>query len=111
MEQWGIDGFLCGDCHLDKMKQFYSQDPSEKEKCEMCGRGLDPKDVYELHRGLNLKSKICAECYENERKELDKKSDNCTICGKKLGFFRYNPKREWNIGGQLCRQCWDHQNS
>jgi hypothetical protein len=21
--EWGIEGHLCGDCHVDKMKEFY----------------------------------------------------------------------------------------
>lgn len=29
------------------------------------------------------------------------------ICQKKLGFVRYNPKKEWDIKGQLCKECYD----
>ncbi|MEM2759816.1 MAG: hypothetical protein QXU32_06130 [Nitrososphaerales archaeon] len=111
MVEWGIDGFLCGDCHIDKMKEFYVEGKKlEADKCELCGRKLDPKNTYELHRGLNLKSKICVECFEIKSREMEKKLENCATCGKKLGFFRYNPKREWNVDGQLCRKCWDIHN-
>lgn len=111
MDEWEIDGFLCGDCHIDKMKEFYVEGKKLKvDNCELCGKKLDPKDTYELHKGLNLKSRICAECYENKRKEMDKKLENCASCGKKLGMLRYNPKGEWNIDGQLCRKCWDSHN-
>lgn len=115
MDEWRIDGYLCGDCHLDKMKEFYDEDnknkrKNENENCELCGKKLDPKDTYELHKGLNLTNRICVECYEIKRKEMDKKLENCSTCGKKLGFLRYNPKKEWSIDGQLCRKCWDSHN-
>lgn len=114
MQGWGIEGFLCGDCHLDKMKEYYVDGKVPKKKianCELCGKELDPDDTYELHKGLNLKSKICRECFQSKKKEDEKKIENCAMCGKKLGFFRYHPKKEWNINGQLCRKCWDSQNT
>lgn len=33
--------------------------------------------------------------------------DKCSGCGGKLGYFRYNPKKEWNLDGQLCKTCFD----
>ena len=30
----------------------------------------------------------------------------CAICHTKLGFMRYDPKKEWNINGQLCGNCF-----
>ena len=111
MDEWTINGFLCGDCHLDKMKEFYIEGKKPKvENCELCGKNLESRDTYELHKGLNLSSRVCAECFEIKRKEVDKKLENCITCGKKLGFFRYNPRREWNIDGQLCRKCWSSHN-
>ena len=112
-EEWGIDGFLCGDCHLDKMREYYAEGkiPKKKtEKCDLCGRTVDPEDLYEPHKGLNLKGKVCKECLEGKQKEVQKKFEYCAICRKKLGRFRYNPKNKWNIDGQLCRKCWDAQN-
>lgn len=95
---------------MDKMNAFYTEDEKKVDRCELCRKELDPKDGYELHKGLNLKSVICSDCYEAKRKEEEKKLVNCASCGKKLGFFRYNPKEEWKIEGQLCRKCWDHHN-
>ncbi len=112
-EEWGIDGFLCGDCHLDKMREYYAEGkiPKKKtEKCDFCGRTVDPEDLYKPHKGLNLKGKVCKQCLEGKQKEAQKKFEYCAICGKKLGRFRYNPKNKWNIDGQLCRKCWDAQN-
>lgn len=113
MKEWGIDGFLCGDCHLDKMREYYVERKVPKKKlvkCDLCGKEVDPEDVYEPHRGLNLKGRICRECFEGRQKEQQKQFEYCALCGKKLGFFRYNPKDKWKIDGQLCRKCWDAQN-
>lgn len=109
MDHWGINGYLCGDCHIDKMKEFAEDERTER--CELCGNKLDPKNVYESLKGMNLKSRICADCYERKRIETEKKLENCITCGKKLGFLRYNPKHEWNLDGQLCRKCWDFHNN
>jgi len=112
-QEWGIDGFLCGDCHIDKMREYYVEGKLPKKKlvkCDLCGKEVDPEDTYEPHKGLNLKGKICKECFEGKQTEQQKKYERCTVCGKKLGFFRYNPKKEWKIDGQLCRKCWDVQN-
>ena len=35
------------------------------------------------------------------------KKNYCSLCGTKMGLFRYNPKPKWKIDGQLCRKCWD----
>lgn len=34
--------------------------------------------------------------------------DSCAICKKELGFWRYNPKKEWNIEGKLCGDCFSN---
>jgi len=26
-----------------------------------------------------------------------------------MGFIRYNPKGDWKIKGQLCKDCWNSQ--
>ena len=113
MQEWGIDGSLCGDCHLDKMREYYVEGKVPKKKlvkCDLCGKEVDPEDTYEPHKGLNLKGKVCKECFEGKQIEPQKKLEHCALCGKKLGFFRYNPKNSWKIDGHLCRKCWDAQN-
>ncbi|MFQ5920915.1 MAG: hypothetical protein ACE5JV_02740 [Nitrososphaerales archaeon] len=114
MREWGIDGSLCGDCYLDMMRDYYVEKKTPKKrvaKCDQCGREVDPEDLYEAHRGLNLKGRLCKDCFEGKKTEVEKKLDYCTVCGKKLGFFRYNPRKKWNMDGQLCRECWDVQNA
>lgn len=37
--------------------------------------------------------------------------DNCSNCGTKLKFFRYNAKPNWEIRGQLCKKCFGLYNS
>ncbi|MFQ5920974.1 MAG: hypothetical protein ACE5JV_03045 [Nitrososphaerales archaeon] len=111
MQEWGIDGFLCGDCHLDLMRDYYVEGKAPKKslvKCGLCGKEVDPEDAYEAPRRLNLRGTLCRECFEG--KEEKKGPEHCAICGKKLGFLRYNPKKKWRIDGHLCRRCWDAQN-
>ncbi len=30
----------------------------------------------------------------------------CLDCGKELSFLKYTPKKEWNLSGDLCRDCY-----
>jgi hypothetical protein len=32
----------------------------------------------------------------------------CAICGRVLGFMKYSPKKEWNIDGRLCNECYNN---
>jgi len=33
--------------------------------------------------------------------------EQCANCKKELGFFKCDPKKDWNMEGQLCRKCWN----
>ena len=53
---------------------------------------------------------LCKTCFDKKETDFNSKKAFCThqkICGVKLGFFRYNPKSNWKVSGQLCRKCWD----
>jgi hypothetical protein len=34
--------------------------------------------------------------------------DCCAICKKVLGFKKYTPKKEWNIDGRVCSECFNN---
>jgi hypothetical protein len=50
---------------------------------------------------------LCKECFDRKEERFIRKKDYCALCDAKIGIIRYNPKRKWNIDGQLCRKCWD----
>lgn len=60
---------------------------------------------------LNNNGNFCLKCYDIKEKEYEKLINFCAVCDSKLKFLRYNPKPEWKIKGQLCRKCWDTQNT
>jgi hypothetical protein len=60
---------------------------------------------------LNTSQPMCIVCFERKSEEYEKINNYCNGCRKKLGFIRYNPKPLWDIKGQLCRTCWDLENS
>ena len=111
---------LCSDCHILKTKEYLVKNQLEKEKqerevntCCMCGlhikselEKVKPRWQWNLERG----SILCNNCYEKKEKEFEKQRNYCAICKTNLKFFRYNPKPNWNIPGQLCRNCWDRRN-
>ena len=119
--EWNIDGYLCADCHIEKTKEFILKSQEEKKRiaeepdlCIICGK----KILLELDKNKpkwqwNIKSQgnlLCKNCYETKEQEFNKKLNFCKICNKKMGFIRYNPKPQWSIDGQLCRECWDRRN-
>jgi len=56
-----------------------------------------------------MKGLLCKTCFDNKEGDFKTKKEFCSICNKKMGFIRYNPKPEWKVKGQLCRTCWDEQ--
>lgn len=119
-----LEGFLCGDCHLELTKEsiirenvekenFKNQQVNEKEICSVCNREVPeseierPKWQWNMERG----AVFCSSCFHIKEKQFEIERNFCSVCGKSLKFFRYNPKQSWNIIGQLCRKCWDEKNS
>lgn len=119
-DEWKIEGYLCSDCHIEKMKEFVSrprqqqQQQQEKEEPELCAVckeelgdvALKPRWQWEMEPG----SMLCQPCFGRKDAEFNKRLNFCSTCGAKLGIFRYNPKPAWNLPGQMCRKCWDGRN-
>jgi len=104
-KDWGIKGFLCGDCHLDKMREFYEK--KMKQSCLSCGVTKKISDLWEPRWQWDMDGLLCKECFDIKEEDFDKKKSFCSICGVKMGLIRFNPKGKWKIEGQLCRTCWD----
>ena len=104
-KEWNIEGFLCGECHMDKMSEYI--EGTMKQTCVTCGRKKKITDLWEPRWQWDMKGLLCKECFDKKEKDFNAKKEFCSICGKKLGFFRYNPKIKWKIDGNLCRNCWD----
>jgi hypothetical protein len=119
--EWNIDGYLCADCHIEKTKEFTLKLKDEQkriaEKPDLC-IGCGKEIVLEIDKNKpksqwNLKSngsKLCKKCYDIKEQEYYKKLNFCALCNKKIGLIRYNPKPQWDVKGQLCRECWDKYN-
>lgn len=117
-EGWGIDGMLCGNCHLEKTKEFIMKQKEKLDRCAICNKEIaerdgatadrnKPKWQWEMESGTLL----CKMCYQKKDAEYNKKVNFCAICNGKLGLFFYHPKPAWHISGNLCRKCWDRQNN
>jgi ribosomal protein S14 len=52
---------------------------------------------------------LCKKCFDEKESGFGKEKNFCSICGNKMGFIRYNPKGDWKIKGQLCKDCWNSQ--
>lgn len=111
---WGIEGYLCSDCHIEKMKEFASKPKHQQEEpdhCAMCKSELGdvavkPRWQWEMEPGTLL----CQSCFGKKEAEYSKRLNFCSTCGAKIGFIRYNPKPAWKIQGQMFRKCWDERN-
>ncbi len=93
-----------------------SNDPKEEEEkqviCHNCKQKID-EGWKEPHWKWNLdkNTRFCMKCYGDKETEYEKLMNYCVVCSSKLKFIRYNPKPEWRLRGQMCRMCWDSQNS
>ena len=113
-KDWKIEGFLCGDCHIEKTKEFLLKAQEViPDVCAFCkqeiaeGSGRKARWQWNLEAG----AVVCDACFESKDAEYEKNLNYCSICKAKIGFVRYNPKPNWNLKGQLCRRCWDEKNS
>ena len=106
-KEWNIQGPLCANCHLDKMKEHY--EGTIKQKCVSCGVTKKINDLWEPRWQWDMEGLLCKNCFDQKEKDFNVKKEFCSICGAKLSFFRYNPKSKWKLEGQLCRTCWDSQ--
>lgn len=110
-EEWGIEGYMCSDCHIEKTKEFVNK-PEEPDHCAVCKEELGdiavkPRWQWEMEPC----SLLCQLCFNKKDADYNKKLIYCTVCGTKMGFVRYNPKPAWKMEGQLCRKCWDSRNA
>jgi len=108
-KEWGITGLLCGDCHVDKMQEFY--EAKVRQPCVICGTPKKIHDLWEPRWQWEMEGLLCKDCFDKKEEDHDKKKKFCSLCGKQMKFIRYNPKGKWKIEGQLCRTCWDEQKS
>lgn len=110
-EELGIQGLLCGSCHVEKTKEFMIRQEKTPDRCAMCKviveDGVKPKWQWEMEAG----SLLCKSCFQKKDADYNMKINFCSICRCKLGMFYYHPKPAWQIQGNLCRMCWDRQKS
>ncbi|MDQ4050374.1 MAG: hypothetical protein M3093_02055, partial [Thermoproteota archaeon] len=116
-EEWGIEGALCGSCHVEKTKEFLQKQEEKPDICAICKKELKhndnnvdkykPRWQWEMESGTFL----CKSCYQKKDAGYNKKMNFCALCSSKLGIFFYHPKPTWQIEGNLCRKCWDQQNN
>jgi hypothetical protein len=113
-EEWGIDGMLCGICHVEKTKDFALKPKEETpDICAICKNEVADQDQYKPRWQWEMESGtlLCKSCYQKKDTDYNKKMNFCTICNGKLGMFFYHPKPAWQLEGNLCRKCWDRQNN
>ncbi len=118
--EWNIEGYLCADCHIEKTKEFIARQQQQQQQyeeiqvnCIVCKKELKSESEKKKPRwqwNMDSGSYLCNNCFEKKDLSYEKKRNFCSICNKKIGFIRYNPKPKWKIDGQLCKHCWDRRN-
>ena len=104
-KEWNIEGYLCADCHMDKNRQYF--EGTMTQTCGACKSKKKITELWEPRWQWEMEGLLCKSCFDDKEKTFNEKKAFCSICGSKLGFFRYNPKDKWKVEGQLCRNCWD----
>jgi len=105
--EWNIKGVLCGDCHVDKMKEFY--EGKAYQTCVNCGVKKKITNLWEPRWQWDMTGLLCKECFDKKESSFQSRKNFCELCGTKIGFIRHNPKPKWKLEGQLCRKCWDEK--
>jgi len=59
--EWRIKGPLCGDCHVDKMKEFY--EGKIRQPCVSCGTTKKITDLWEPRWQWDMEGLLCKECF------------------------------------------------
>ena len=103
--EWCIKGPLCGDCHVDKAKEYY--EGKIKQPCLECGTIRKITDLWEPRWQWDMEGLLCKGCFDKKEAGFERKKNYCSICDRKLGRIRHRPKPKWKIDGELCRECWD----
>ena len=104
-KEWNIEGLLCGDCHMDKMRQYF--EGTMTQNCVECKSKKKITDLWEPRWQWEMEGLLCKSCFDKKEKIFAEEKEFCSICGAKLSFFRYTPKSKWKVTGNLCRKCWD----
>ena len=103
--EWNVKGVLCGNCHVDKTREFF--EATQRQPCVKCGTTRKISDLWEPRWQWDMDGLLCKDCFDIKEKEHATTKNYCSLCGAKMGLIRYNPKPKWKIEGQLCRKCWD----
>jgi hypothetical protein len=116
-KEWNLSGLLCGNCHIDKTKEFLEIENLKRDaptRCAICRKEISQDEdrikakwQWEMESG----SLVCNDCFSKKDTEYNKKLNFCASCNGRLGTFFYHPKPAWKIEGNLCRRCWDERNS
>ncbi|MDW7641107.1 MAG: hypothetical protein ACKVN8_00065 [Nitrosarchaeum sp.] len=106
-KEWNVNGYLCGDCHFDKSKEYY--EGKIKQSCVVCRTTKIISELWEPRWQWDMQGLLCKECFDKKEASFEIKKKFCALCGATMGFIRHNPKSKWMIEGQLCGKCWDQK--
>ena len=104
---WNVEGPLCADCYVDKMKENFEK--KRDDKCVVCGAEPGSFSLWKPKKEWDMKGWLCKPCFNEKEKSDNESRKFCSMCGVKLGFISCSPKNEWVIKGQICKNCWNLQ--
>ncbi|MDE1727312.1 MAG: hypothetical protein KGH89_08650 [Thaumarchaeota archaeon] len=104
-KSWNVTGSLCGNCHVDLMKEHFEDD--NDNKCVLCGATPGSFNLWKSKKEWGVQGWLCKPCFDQKEKQDDELKKFCCLCGAKVGFISYAPKKEWNLKGQVCKNCWN----
>jgi len=65
--EWDVSGPLCGDCHVDKTKEFY--EATIRQPCVKCGTTKKISDLWEPRWQWDMDGLLCKDCFDKKEKE------------------------------------------
>src|SRR3972149_6841391 len=78
-KQWNIEGFLCAECHMDKMRQFF--EGTMTQNCVKCSVKKKITDLWEPRWQWEMEGLLCKDCFDKKEKDFTAKKEFCSMCG------------------------------
>ena len=97
--EWNVNGSLCGDCHVDKTKEFY--EATIRQPCVKCGDTRKISDLWEPRWQWDMDGLLCKNCFDVKEKNHAAKKKLLHSMWYKDGIYTIQTKTKMENGWRV----------